>query len=301
MQKIAIGAVALVSALALAACGGGGGTGTTPPVATKATPTPTPSPTPTPTPTPPPPTTTQSGTVSASGTQVQLDPINTGVSASLSLPGATSGAGATISASLSAGPPPNVTAPQRRRATANTHTGVAYLSLTTNQDVTLSGSVSITFHTGTGTQQYFLAGYFGQLGWLYDALGPAAPDSSGNVTFTTPSQSTTIPANTTIVFALTIDTPGTLTVSPQSLTFSSIGAGSGQALYPQEQGYGAQFQGTSADSNVVKVQQGDAGSLWVTPVGAGTTTITVTDVYGQTVSVPVTVTSTPVTIQKAGR
>ncbi len=82
-----------------------------------------------------------------------------------------------------------------------------------------------------------------------------------------------------------------------ALTFSNVGTAYNQSFSVSEAGYTGTLTAMSQDTKVATVAPGTrSGTFVVTPVGAGQTTIIVTDTAGRTVAVAVHVTVTPVTV-----
>ena len=100
--------------------------------------------------------------------------------------------------------------------------------------------------------------------------------------------------------------PAAVTATPGSLTFNNTGNNCGptgttscaQKFTASEARYAGAFTATSGNTSVATVAAGPGTNVFtVTPVAAGSTTITVKDAALQQTTVNITVTSTPVTVQ----
>jgi uncharacterized protein YjdB len=79
-------------------------------------------------------------------------------------------------------------------------------------------------------------------------------------------------------------------VTPSSLSFNATGSANAQSFTVSEANYSGAFTATIDNANVASVTQQDATTFVVTPLAAGTATITVTGATGQQQTVSVTVT-----------
>lgn len=323
MQRtfIRTAAAALLCAGASAACGGGGSSvgGITPPGGVTTTPASTPTPTPTPTP----PSTTQStGTapITSAATSAPI-PSAGGYSGTLQFPSSNASGTVTLSLTTSTVAPPDLAPLARkngdRRATLPTGSAaLLYESLTSPVTITFSATpqidVTLPAAVSTAGVQFFIAVYDPAVkAWQEPVAGPATV-SGQNITFASASTAFTLQAGMTYTLALyespTVQTTPTptpaatptptatpsysLTAAPASLSFND-GLGSTYAQYFQVTNGTGPYAASGYDTSVVSVQVSayDAASFEVVPLAAGTTSITVTDADGATMSVPITVTT----------
>ncbi len=139
-------------------------------------------------------------------------------------------------------------------------------------------------------------------GWL-----SASPNVSG---IPVPGPSATPVATATPVPTATpaSSPPGTLAANPSSLAFTNVGNNCGpagtascaQSFTVSETNYTGVLNATSSNTAVAMVTAQGAGpsaSFTVTPVAAGTATITLADSNAQKTTVSVAVSTTPLTIQ----
>jgi hypothetical protein len=91
--------------------------------------------------------------------------------------------------------------------------------------------------------------------------------------------------------------PGALAVKPTSLTFIGTGAALATTFSASETGYTGAFTESDTCSGIASVAAGAAGSYTITPSGAGTCSVTITDSYAQKAAVAVSVTVTGGVIQ----
>jgi hypothetical protein len=96
-------------------------------------------------------------------------------------------------------------------------------------------------------------------------------------------------------------TPAAVVASPAALSFNTIGAANAQPLHVSESGYPGNFDETDTCAGIVQVSPtsnipASSGNVTVTPVAAGTCSIRVSDQNAVYVDVPVTVTSSGLTV-----
>jgi hypothetical protein len=299
-------------------------------------PTPAPSPTPTPVPVPSqtPFSVTQSTTLaaatpSASATPVPLAiPTAGGYSGTVQFPVPPAGitAGTTITQTLqdtSPSGPPTLqsalrTAQGARHAEASSDTSIVYLSLTfsTTTSFDPAPSFAIVMPASvpvTAGASYYLALYDPtnpSLGWQLDFEGPAWI-SGQQLNFASAQQPLTFVANDTYWFGVYArsagnptpspdpsptagSTPGAILAVPGSLSFLATGVT--QTVTISQDGYAGAFCAVSNNTNVATVSTTCGTTFNVTSVGAGSTTVTVSNSLGQSITVPVGVTTTTIPI-----
>jgi len=88
-----------------------------------------------------------------------------------------------------------------------------------------------------------------------------------------------------------------IVVSPASLSFLGLGAGISQTVSASEGNYSGAFSASSATCPgiaTIALQPGSTTVFVVTPAGAGSCSFLVSDSFGQSKAIPITVTTTAV-------
>jgi hypothetical protein len=131
---------------------------------------------------------------------------------------------------------------------------------------------TVTPGTGTGPDQVFTV----------------TPTGAGNTTITVSDNH----GNSASV-AITVTVPGALSVNPTSLNFTGLGSANRQTFVASEPNYSGALNAVSGNPAVATVSpasgSGPTRTFTVTPQGAGTTSIVVTDTRGNSASVSITV------------
>jgi hypothetical protein len=220
-----------------------------------------------------------------------------GGSGTVGFPASTSGTAAVqiaITSTPPSGVPTLAASALARRPQSTTSAGILYASITFASAVTLPSLPAFSFGNQTiaSSTQYYLAFYDPKAGsYQAPAEGPAAV-AGGTIAFSAPATPYSFAAGTTYVFALYSQALSQIVASPNTLSFSALGASAAQTFSASETGYTGTFSATSANPAVATVAPGStAGSFVVTPVGGGTTTVTLTDTNAQTATVNVSVTT----------
>jgi hypothetical protein len=147
------------------------------------------------------------------------------------------------------------------------------------------------------------------------AVQPAPCNGNGVVYVYAPSQNGFVkdpprfPGSVEVVVpALTVPAPpagasgsrnSSISASPSSLTFLASGSQYSTTVAASEPGYSGAFSATSANTAIATVAPGSSpNSFVVTPVNAGTTTLTVRDASGGYTTVPVSVSITGLQLQR---
>jgi hypothetical protein len=238
-----------------------------------------------------------SGQVSPAGPSSSTVSTTSGGSGTVGFPASTTGS-SSVQVAFSATPPSGVPslkpASFARRVQSTDTAGIVYVSLTFGATVTLPSLPAFTFgnQTITPSTQYYLAFYNSASSAYQPAAEGPATIAGSTIAFSAPATPYTFAAGTTYVFALYGQTLAPIVASNTSLSFTALGAGAAQTFNLTEAGYSGAFSATSANPAVATVAPSTpAGTFTVTPVGGGTTTITITDTNLQTITVGVSVTT----------
>lgn len=296
----------------VAACGGGGG-GTSAGAGSVPVPVPTAN--------------SASSTISVAATaSTPAIPAVGNISGTVSLPAASAGAGTSVAVTSSLVPPASVVAlSSALRAPQDVVTPYLYEALTFSSSVTFSATpgFSITLPAGTNMTQNFYAAQFAAGAWdkIHAQLGVVTPGST-TVVFAGSASPVTIPAGTLYFafYGVVVSTPApspspttapttaptsspttapaSIVLTPSTLSFTTTGAAANQTFNASETGYAGAFTvgacaGGSTPAATV-VAGPNANQFTVTPVAAGTCTISVRDTNGQSATETVTVTTTTV-------
>lgn len=256
------------------------------------------------------------------------------ISGTVSLPAASAGAGTSVAVTSSLVPPASVVAlSSALRAPQDVVTPFLYEALTFSSSVTFSATpgFSITLPAGTNMTQNFYAAQLAAGAWdkVHAQLGVVSPGST-TVVFAGSASPVTIPAGTLYFafYGVVVSTPApspspttaptasptsspttaptsspttapaSIVLTPSTLSFTSTGSGANQTFSASETGYAGAFTVgacTGGSTPVATVVAGpNANQFTVTPVVAGTCTISVRDTNGQSATETVTVTTTTV-------
>jgi hypothetical protein len=298
------------------------------------TPTPAPSPTPVPVPTESPFSTTQTTTLalatpSASATPVPVAiPTAGGYSGTLSFPVPASGisAGTAISQTLQDTAPSSAPSLQSvlraseiaRTRDAATDSAIVYLSVTFSTTAVFSPAPSLAIVLPSSVPvmsgvSYYLALYDptnASLGWQLDYEGPASV-SGQQLNYASAATPLTFAANQAYWFAVYArssslppptlapsptpgPTPGAILAAPGS--FSFLAANVTQSLTISQQGYAGAFTAVTGNTGVATAVATGSATFNVTSVSAGTTALTISNALGQSITIPITVTTTTIPI-----
>lgn len=246
-----------------------------------------------------PPATSQSAqiAVSPAGGNAAL-PAFGGFSGTVALSSSNAPAGAAITATTSttlpAGLPVLQSAYRQVKAVANV---LFYESFSSPVSITFASvpgfTIALPSTVSTSGQQFYVALYASG-GWSKGIEGPATV-SGQTLTFAPSGGALTLSANTTYYFAIySLPAPAAaVVVNPASLSFTSTGTPA--TVTVTESGYTGAFTATSTNCNgIATTAAGTGGQFNVTPVAAGTCSVTFADTNNNTVALPVTVTTTTV-------
>jgi len=280
----------LAFAAFLTACSGGGGGSTAPAAVPTLAPT----------------SATSNVTVTSAAATVTLPPVG-GYTATASFPSSDASGPVAISSTVSTTRPSGLPALQsgsRVPKTIATHVYL-FLAFVSPVTITFTGLPGFTMTmpstVNTSAEQFYLAVYANGA-WQEPAVGPAAvqgqqisfPEISGNPV--------TMQANTPVYIALygtTVAAPGAITLSPASLNFTAVGTAATQSVtgsQPNFSGYlSTNATCKSGNTTIATVGPGaNVNQFSITPVAAGSCTLTIYGGSGQTANLPVSVTTTTI-------
>ena len=242
---------------------------------------------------------TASGTGTAnSNAQVAVPPVGALTAGSVTLPAVTSGAGSSLSVKTSIGGSATFSSDRRGADSISNSTAFAEVTITANAPVTFTGAFTATITFVGGPTTYF--------GTFQDPAGnltgtPQQTATGTTYTLTSPIATYTMAAGQSVSFDFattkTANAPtvaGALVFGSPSLSFTTTGTAAAQTDTVTESNFAGTFTAISEDVTIATVGI-SGGTITVTPVKAGTTSIDVTG--GTTGKITVTVTTSPVTVQ----
>ena len=242
---------------------------------------------------------TASGTGTAtSGAQVAVPPVGALTAGSVTLPAVTSGSGSSLSVKTSIGGSATFSSDRRGADSISNSTAFAEVTITANGPVTFTGAFTATITYVGGPTTYF--------GTFEDPAGnlTSTPQQSATGTtysLTSPIATYTMAAGQSVSFdfakAQTTNATviaGALVFGSPALSFTTTGASAAQTDTVTEPNYTGTFTATSENAAIATASV-SGGTITVTPVAPGTTSIDVTGAAAGKISV--TVTTSPVTIQ----
>lgn len=269
----------LLGAFALAACGSGGVATT--PAATA----------------PPAPTTASSNAIASSGATAAVPPLGALTAGSIVLPAVTVGSGASLTLTAAVGASSTQSLARRDAASIVNPSAFAQFTITANAPVTFAGAfvATIAFTGGPAT-------YFGTFEDQNGALSssPQMTATGTAYTFTSPSGTYSLVAGQSLSFSFSASQtanapmPSALVFGATSLTFLTTGAAAAQTDTVTEANHSDGFL-VSSENPAIATATINGGTITVTPVGVGTTSLDVAG--GAAGKISVTVTTSPVTIQ----
>jgi outer membrane biosynthesis protein TonB len=110
---------------------------------------------------------------------------------------------------------------------------------------------------------------------------------------------TATPAPTATPTPTPTPTPVPVVPAPTSLAFTALGASNAQNVSVSESGYGGTFSETDSCAGIATIAAASP-TFTVTPIAVGTCSITIFDISQRMVTVPVTVTTSGLVVQKKG-
>jgi hypothetical protein len=231
----------------------------------------------------------------ASNAQIAVPSVGALSAGTITLPAVTSGSGATMSVRTTIGSSSTQSAVRRSAQSIANSTAFAQVTITANQAVTFTGAFTAAITYVGGPTTYF--------GTFQDQNGnlsstPSMTATGSAYSLTSPSGTYALAAGQSVSFSFaTAQTPnaaGPLVFGASALSFTTIGTAAAQTDTVTETNFTGAFTVTSENAAVATASV-SGGTITVTPVGPGTTSIDVTG--GASAKISITVTTSPVTIQ----